>query len=48
MGTHRVSEQTEKRLREWLTERMRKEGFVRSYTFDEAVSELLNEVMRYE
>lgn len=48
MGTHRVSEATEKRLREWLTERMRKEGFVRSYTFDEAVSELLNEVMRYE
>jgi hypothetical protein len=48
MGTHRVSETTEKRLREWLTVRMRKEGFVRSYTFDEAVSELLNEVRLHE
>ena len=48
MGIHRVSETTEKKLREWLTVRMRKDGFARSYTFDEAVSEILKEVRQHE
>ena len=44
MGVHRISDKVERRLRAWLYEKMKKEGYSRDYSFSEAVDELLDEV----
>ena len=44
MGIHRISEQTEKRVREYLMGKMKNEGYIRSYTFNDAVSQMLDDI----